>query len=296
MATPEIICLGSVLWDIIGRTASHMKLGSDVPGRIVRFPGGVAMNIAITLTRFGVRPILLTALGNDDNGLDLLSTAESQGMETGYVYISEDLPTDTYMAVEGANGLIAAIADAHSLEAAGAKILRPLHDGRLGSERNPYDGLIALDGNLTEALLTEIAHDPAFADADLRLAPASPGKAERLRPLLEHPRATFYVNREEAGLIARRTFITAADAARGLVERGAARVIVTDGGDTAAEGTPDGILEAKPPSVLVTRVTGAGDTFMAAHIAAEARGEDREQALLSAQDAAVDHIAGETAW
>ena len=104
MATTEILCIGSVLWDIIGRTASHMKLGSDVPGRIVRVPGGVAMNIAVTLSRFGLRPVLLTALGNDDNGLDLLSTAESHGMETGYVYISDDLPTDTYMAVEGANG------------------------------------------------------------------------------------------------------------------------------------------------------------------------------------------------
>ena len=294
MAT-EILCIGSVLWDIIGRSASHMKLGSDVPGRIIRAPGGVAMNIALTLARFGLRPVLLTALGNDDNGLDLLSSAEAHGMETGYVYISDDLPTDTYMAVEAANGLIAAIADAHSLEAAGAKILRPLRDGRLGSDRNPYDGLIALDGNLTEALLAEIARDPAFAKADLRLAPASPGKAERLQPLLHHPRTTFYVNREEAGLIARRTFLTAADAALGLVERGAARVIVTDGGETAAEGTPEGIWEFMPPSVLVTRVTGAGDTFMAAHIAAEARGERPEDAFAIAQGAAADFVSGETA-
>jgi sugar/nucleoside kinase (ribokinase family) len=252
------------------------------------------MNIATTLSRFGLRPILLTALGNDDDGLDLLSTAEAHGMDTGYVYISDDLPTDRYMAIEGANGLIAAIADAHSLEAAGDKILRPLRDGRLGSERNPYDGYVSIDGNLTEALLAEIAQDPAFAEADLRLAPASPGKAERLQPLLGHPRATFYVNREEAGLIARRTFLTAKDAALGLVDRGAARVIVTDGGETAAEGTADGILEAKPPPVLITRVTGAGDTFMAAHVAAEARGEDRERAFLTAQDAAADFIAGET--
>ncbi len=295
MATTEIICIGSVLWDIIGRAASHMKLGADVPGRIVRVPGGVAMNVAVTLARFGLRPVLLTALGNDDNGLDLLSTAESHGMETGYVYISDDLPTDVYMAIEGANGLVAAIADAHSLEAAGDKILRPLRDGRLGSEKTPYDGLIALDGNLTEALLAEIARDACFAEADIRLAPASPGKAERLQPLLAHPRATFYVNREEAGLIARRTFLTAGDAARGLVGRGAARVLVTDGGASAAEGSPRGIFEATPPSVMVTRVTGAGDTFMAAHIAAEARGEPPEKAFATAQGAAADFVSGETA-
>ncbi|MEY8840710.1 kinase, partial [Cribrihabitans sp. XS_ASV171] len=41
---PDILCIGSVLWDIIGRSASHMRQGSDVPGRITRLPGGVAMN------------------------------------------------------------------------------------------------------------------------------------------------------------------------------------------------------------------------------------------------------------
>ena len=295
MATTEIICIGSVLWDIIGRAASHMKLGADVPGRIVRVPGGVAMNVATTLARFNLRPVLLTALGNDDNGLDLLSAADSLGMETGYVYVSDDLPTDVYMAIEGANGLVAAIADAHSLEAAGGKILRPMRDGRLGSERTPYEGLVALDGNLTEALLAEIAHDPCFGVADIRLAPASPGKAERLQPLLAHPRTTFYVNREEAGLIARRTFLTARDAAKGLVDRGAARVLVTDGGESAAEGSSRGIFESMPPSVMVTRVTGAGDTFMAAHIAAEARGEAPEKAFATAQTAAADFVSGERA-
>ena len=295
MATTEILCIGSVLWDIIGRSASHMKLGADVPGRIVRVPGGVAMNVAVTLGRFGLRPIVLTALGNDDDGLDLMAAAEAHGLDMSYAYISDDLPTDRYMAIEGANGLVAAIADAHSLEAAGAKVLRPLHDGRLGSPAEPWRGLIALDGNLTESLLAEIAHDPAFADADLRLAPASPGKAERLQRLIGHPRATFYVNREEAGLIARRTFLTAADAARELVERGAARAIVTDGGHAAAEGTAEGVREVIPPAVLITRVTGAGDTFMAAHIAAEARGEDSARAFVSAQGAAADFISGDTA-
>ena len=77
-------------------------------------------------------------------GEELIAAADRLGMETGLVYRSEDLPTDVYMAVEGANGLIAAIADAHSLEAAGDKILRPLADGRLGSADAPYQGLIAL--------------------------------------------------------------------------------------------------------------------------------------------------------
>ena len=48
MTQPDILCIGSVLWDIIGRSATSMRLGSDVPGRITRLPGGVALNMAMT--------------------------------------------------------------------------------------------------------------------------------------------------------------------------------------------------------------------------------------------------------
>ncbi len=291
---PDIICIGSVLWDVIGRSASHMRVGSDVPGRITRLPGGVAMNIAMTLRRFGMTPALLTAIGRDAEGEELMGEAARMGMICDHVYRSDDLPTDVYMAIEGANGLVAAIADAHSLEAAGEKILRALGDGTLGSAASPFAGLVALDGNLTEELLQTIATSPLFAAADLRVAPASPGKAERLLALLGHPSATLYVNLEEAGLLCQTTFPDSAKAASALIARGAHRVLVTDGGNSASEGTAEDIITQIPPAVMVTRVTGAGDTFMAAHIASEAQGLDRDAALSRALNAAATYVSGET--
>jgi sugar/nucleoside kinase (ribokinase family) len=292
--TPDILCIGSVLWDIIGRSPTSMRLGSDVPGRITRLPGGVAMNIAMTLRRFGMVPALLTAIGRDAEGDELVAACDRLGLVTAHVYRSDDLPTDRYMGVEGANGLIAAIADAHSLEAAGDKILRPLADGALGSAARPWPGPIALDGNLTEALLADIAAAPLFAAADLRVAPASPGKAGRLLPLLSHPSATLYVNLEEANILARSAHAGAALAAEALLTRGAQRVLVTNGGQPAAEGTRgQGVIEGQPPQVLVTRVTGAGDTFMAAHLVAERRRLDRQAALDEALRAAATYVSGE---
>jgi sugar/nucleoside kinase (ribokinase family) len=291
---PDILCIGSILWDIIGRSAASMRLGSDVPGRITRLPGGVAMNIAMTLARFGLRPAILTAIGRDAEGDELMAACARMGLVVDHAYRSDDLPTDRYMAIEGANGLISAIADAHSLEAAGDKILRPLANGTLGSEARPWTGLIALDGNLTEALLSEIATSPLFAAADLRLAPASPGKAERLLPLLRHPKATLYVNLEEANLLARAQAATAAEAAEALLARGAGRVLVTDGGRPCAEGRAGfGVITGAPPPVMVARVTGAGDTFMAAHIVAERAGADRAAALAQALAAAATYVSGE---
>lgn len=292
--TPDILCIGSVLWDIIGRAPAALRLGADVPGRITRLPGGVAMNIAVTLRRHGMAPAILTAIGRDAEGDELAAACARLGLITDHVYRSEDLPTDRYMAVEGANGLIAAVADAHSLEAAGERILRPLADGRLGSEGTPWAGPIALDGNLTAQLLAQVAGSTLFAAADLRVAPASPGKAERLLPLLAHPRATLYVNREEACLLAKADFPDAPAAAAGLLARGAGRVVVTDGGRPCAEGTQGaGVIADQPPQVMVARVTGAGDTFMAAHVVAERRGATRAQALAAALRAAADYVSGE---
>lgn len=290
---PDILCIGSVLWDVIGRAANHMRVGSDVPGRITRLPGGVAMNIAMTLRRFGMTPALLTNIGRDAEGDALIAAAAGMGLVCDHIYRSEDLPTDVYMAIEGGNGLIAAIADAHSLEAAGDKILRPLASGDLGSLDAPWAGPVALDGNLTVNLLREIATSPLFRSADLRVAPASPGKAERLLALLGHPSATLYVNLEEAGLLCQTSFATSAQAAAGLIARGARRALVTDGGSSASEATGTDIITQIPPAVMVTRVTGAGDTFMAAHIASEAQGMGRIDALTRACQAAATYVSGE---
>jgi len=103
----------------------------------------------------------------------------------------------------------------------------------------------------------------------------------------------LYVNLEEAGLLCQTTFQTSRDAAAALLDKGAARVLVTDGGSDASEGTGDHIISQTPPQVLVTRITGAGDTFMAAHIAAESRGADRETSLKDALKSAATYVSGE---
>lgn len=289
----QILCIGSILWDVIGRAPSHMVAGADVPGRIARVPGGVAMNIAMTLRRFGLRPRMLSAIGRDAEGREFIAEAERMETDVGLVYCSDSLPTDRYMAIEDAGGLVAAIADAHSLEAAGDRILAPLVDGRIASDGALYDGLAALDGNLSEGLLMDIARGPWLARADLRIAPASPGKALRLLPFLDHPRATLYLNLEEAGLLLGDCPAGAAEAAGALVRRGVNRVTVTDGGRSAALAEAGEVITAVPPSVRVSRVTGAGDAFMAAHIAAETQGARGRESLSRALSAAAAHVSGE---
>jgi len=288
---PDILCIGSVLWDVIGHSAGEMAAGSDVPGRISRHPGGVALNVAMALCGLGLRPALLSALGDDAEGAELAARLREMGLIGDDIHVAKSRPTDRYMAIESPDGLIAAIADAHTLEAAGAAILDPLRDGRLASPDNPWTGMVALDGNLTADLLAEIAGGAHLAAADLRIAPASPGKAVRLRPFLSHPGVTLYVNLIEANLLSGAAHVATADAARALVAGGAGRALVTDGANAASIACPDQVETRLPAKVRVARVTGAGDALMAAHIAAEFRGETGAAALQTALDFTARHIA-----
>lgn len=281
------------MWDVIGRGDVSMGLGDDRPGRIVNQPGGVALNIAVALRRFGLAPILLGAVGRDAEGTALIEVCAALGLETAHVLRPADLPTDRYIAIEAAGQLIAAMADAHTLEAAGAAILAPLRDGPLGTRDAPYRGPVALDGNLTGSLLAEIAQSPDLAEADLRVAPASPGKVMRLRPFLGHGAAMLYLNLEEASLLCEAHFDSAPEAAATLVARGARRVMVTHGSGPACDGDARALVIGQPPAITVRHVTGAGDRFMAAHIAAELAGADREGALNRALIAAARHVSGD---
>lgn len=288
-----IIIIGAVLWDIVGRSDRDMKLGHDVPGRILRIPGGVAMNIAMALRRHDLPVRLLSALGDDGPGRELLQEAALRGMDASLVHVSKEHPTDQYMAVEGANGLIAAIADCHSLERMSDAVIAPLRDGRLGTAQAPFDGMVVCEGNLPARTLAEIAADPAFAGADIRLAPASPGKADRLGPFMRHPHATAYVNLIEARILLGEKLRSAGAAAQALVGHGLFRAVVTDGAKPAAIADRTGLLTGHPPAVEVRRVTGAGDVFMASHIAAELTGRTGQDALDLALSFTATYISSE---
>ena len=236
---------------------------------------------------------LLTSLGDDAAGRELLMAATERGMETAFVHVSLRFPTDQYMAIEGANGLIAAIADAHSLEEEADQVIAPLMDGRVAGSDAAFAGVLVCEGNLPQATLEKLNAMAWLAEADVRLAPASPGKAERLAGFCGHRHATIYVNLIEANILLGRKETQSAVAAEALVGRGFARVMVTDGPAPAAVASADGVFQGQPPEVDVKRVTGAGDVFMASHIAAELRGGAGQDALDFALDQTARYISTE---
>jgi fructokinase len=78
MKSASIICFGEVLWDML-------------PGGTK--PGGAPMNVAIHLTQQKQHPILISKVGNDPDGDELLKFLKESGMDIRFIQKDLKLPT-----------------------------------------------------------------------------------------------------------------------------------------------------------------------------------------------------------
>ena len=170
--------------------------------------------------------------------------------------------TDFYMAIEDPDGVALAIADTRLLTENKRKVLNPLISGRYKNWNSP----IILDSNLSSEVLEELRYNSAFKNSDFRLAPGSPSKVDRLIMFLTHSGSNIYLNLKEANYILRKTFQSSVDAALEILSYGLNSVLVTNGERTACFAQGNELIKLKPPTVKVSKLTGAGDVLMATHI------------------------------
>ncbi|MEO0914017.1 MAG: PfkB family carbohydrate kinase, partial [Pseudomonadota bacterium] len=292
-APAPILCIGSALWDIVAQSSRDLKPGFDVPGRIERRMGGVALNIALELAKQGQAVDILSLIGTDASGNALVEAIKAAGIGTAHL-TRADVATDTYLAVETPDGeVFAAIADCAALERAGTDVLAPLRNGKIADLSNGYEGIIIADGNLPTATLEALLTLSECRKATFVFAPASPGKAARLAPVIEAYGGRVYVNKTEAEIILDQDVASALEGAEALIARGAVAAIVTDGPRLAAHAARGAAtITETPPKTVAKTTTGAGDIFLAAHLSAELRGAEPRAALTAAITASCNHISG----
>ena len=259
---PKILCIGSILWDIIGYSITPLARGDDKEGIISRQPGGVAMNLAVRLSRYGITPAIISALGDDTAGLELIEICKKHSIIYDDILVCPKRRTDFYMAIEDPDGVALAIADTRLLTENKRKVLNPLISGRYKNWNSP----IILDSNLSSEVLEELRYNSAFKNSDFRLAPGSPSKVDRLIMFLTHSGSNIYLNLKEANYILRKTFQSSVDAALEILSYGLNSVLVTNGERTACFAQGNELIKLKPPTVKVSKLTGAGDVLMATHI------------------------------
>ncbi len=272
------LIIGEVLFDV-------MPDGS-------RVLGGAPFNVAWHLEAFGLRPLMVTRVGADDSGDEVLTAMDSLGMDTsgvqrddthptGRVQVELDdgeptfhiLPDQAYDYLDGDRAMHSMAGETFSLLYHGSLISR----GEVSrSARDALKGRSEL---------------PVFVDVNLR----DPWW-DREDVVASVRSATWVkLNEVELDLLADGSDAVVAEAFR--VEHGLAAVIVTKGGRGAVVVGGGATFEAAPPAeVEVVDTVGAGDAFSAVFILGLVAGWSTELILERAAEfaAAVCTVPGAT--
>ena len=168
--------------DLLGRPAPGTKflLGTSNPGSLQRSWGGVGRNVAEVLGRLGARPHLLSAVGTDDTGSNLLKHAREAGVQTQAVLRSDRAATSTYMAILDERGdLFTTIADMALADAITPDLL-PSTEVLRGAP------LVVVDGNVSREFAMEACVRARASRVPTLFEPTSVEKCARaIQPILQ---------------------------------------------------------------------------------------------------------------
>jgi fructokinase len=263
-------------------------------GRVVEVPGGGPYNAARTIARLGGRVAFLGRLSNDDRGALLRARLDSDGVELGLAVVDDPTPIATArLDAHGAatyafalDGSAAAGLSLGDLPEGMPKEIAALHVGTLGLVIEPMATTIeSLVGSAGREVLVML-------DLNCRPSAIAHPRAYRARILRVLGR-TDVVKASVDDLAYLWPGISPLRAARGILDRGPATVLVTDGGRPVRIVSRDAVDELPIPAMGVVDTVGAGDAFgggfLAAWIAAGLGRTDagKRDALVAATSSAI---------
>ena len=178
--SPGAVVIGGANMDLKARSSARATHRTSNPGHGSMAPGGVGRNIAENLARLGNRVHLVSVVGRDALGENLLEPHRGR-RRADRARRRTDRPTGTYTAVLDADGeLIVAIADMDATAELGPDQLQAARDVIATA------GVLVLDGNLARDAL-EHALDLAGSVRTI-FEPVSVPKAAGLKDAARRPR------------------------------------------------------------------------------------------------------------
>ncbi len=254
------LIIGASGIDVIGVPDTSLDSTTTTPARIRVFYGGVARNVAENLAHLGQPVSLITAVGEDALGMDILEHLQKEGVDVAGCLRCDACNTGVYLAILSKEG-------ERSLAMADRRNVDQLIPAFIELQSNAFQkaGILFLDANLSPPAIRtvmKLAHKfkvPVCAD------PASISLASRLIPYLSQLEMITPNAQEAAALVGwsdevldlPKTMV----AARRLVELGVKTALITMGekGVCYASAETNGHI----PSILTNVVdpTGAGDSL-----------------------------------
>jgi pseudouridine kinase len=261
MNQPSVVVIGAASLDMKGRPKSSMVAGTSNPGYIRVSAGGVGRNVAENLARLGVPTMLLSAVGDDSVGRQILETAREGGVDVSRVIVSADWPSASYLAVVDENGTPAFSID-------DMQIMQLVTPKYIYAHRRwiKEASMVVLDANLSPPAISSAVSLCAKSSVPLCVDPVSISLAPRVTPHLSQVHMVV-PNQDEAevlcGLPAADT-LQASSAAQRLVALGVDTALITMAEKGLVYATSDENGHVPAINIEVTDPTGGGDALTGA--------------------------------
>ena len=218
-----VVVVGAANIDIGGTPTNPLIPADSNPGEITITYGGVGRNIAHNLAKLGVNVKLITAIGGDVLGADMLKHCESLGMDVSNVLKIPERNSSMYLYINSDIGDMEMAIDHMDI----AKEITPSY---LDSIKDVIKGAeaVVVDANIPEDSflhLKNICTSPIYVD------PVSTALAVKIKPWLDGI-DTLKPNRLEAEYLTGMTIQTEADyraAAEAIIGMGVRRVFMSMG-------------------------------------------------------------------
>jgi len=266
----------SVLYDDDGDAQICLENGAKIPYESVTVLAGVgnSPNAAVSATRLGLSTALVSDVGDDKNGRDMLAVLNTNNIDTRFVRIHEGHASNYhYVLWHKSDRTILIKHEEYPYTFPDIGTPAWLYVSSLGENSLPYHDAIA--AYLSSHPDIKLAFQPGTFQIKLGY--------ERLRVFYERAE-TFFCNVEEAQLILSMPNTDGPTLARAMHEHGPTIVLITNGPAGAYMATDNGVWympiypDPKPP----LERTGAGDSFASTFTSFLALGKTPEEALMRA--------------
>ena len=255
----------------------HLRTGTTMRATSARAAaGGKGVNVARALSTLGARALCMGPLGGA-NGRIVADLAAAEGLEGKWTWCEIESRTCLILVDSAARQPTVINEAGPRLDAAD---WRRVCEDVLAQSASARD--VCLSGSLPPGVPAEGLADLCRSLVASGRAPWVDSSGPALAEALTVPGARLKINREEAEEVLGITLsgvAACASAARRILGRGTAAVVLTLGNEGAVLATAEGCWHAVSPPAETSSAVASGDSFLAGLVAALASGRDLLEAL-----------------
>lgn len=259
----HVLVVGATLMDTKGKPVAGLEPGTSNPAHIRHVRGGTARNVAENLGRLGAEVLLVSAVGDDYTGQQLVAQTAEAGVNVEHVLTVPEFNTGSYIALLDGDGSLSVALD-------DVRVMEKITGSHLYQHRRLFRDacMVMIDGSLEPGAMKTAVRLAQEYNVPLCADPSSARLAHKLRDHLGQLHLVV-PNEVEAAALSQTDFAgydpdASLEVALLLMRTGVRHVIITlsDFGLVYATSDETGYIPARYSEMVDS--TGTGDAVTSA--------------------------------